>query len=231
MKIPEEEVKPGAPEWVVTFGDMMSLLMVFFVLLLSFSSMEAEKFKQVAGMVRQAFGVQTEKSFHGIPAGDNVLDPGAQDNKEDEKIVTFERVTDWVIDQKLQDTFQTSLEERGVVLRASGKTLFDAGQVEVRSGATEILAEIARFLMSSDANLEVQGHTDSTPVGKGSPFPSNWELSSARAGSIVRHLVAAGVPPSRLRAVGFADTVPLSDNSTPAGRSANRRVEFLFIRD
>ena len=231
MQIPAEEVKAGAPDWVVTFGDMMSLLMVFFVLLLSFSTMEMEKFKTIAGMMRDAFGVQSEKSYSGIPAGDRVLEPSLQDGKSEDDIVLLESITDWLVQEDLKDMFQTSLDERGVILRASGMALFDPGQVDVRNNALEILDEIARFVLSSDTTLEVQGHTDPSPTAKDSPFPSNWELSSARSGAVVRHLIGSGVRPARLRAVGFADSVPIVDNLTAAGRAQNRRVEFVFIRE
>lgn len=231
MKIPEPEVKPGAPDWVVTFGDMMSLLMVFFVLLLSFSTMEIEKFKTVAGMMREAFGVQAERSFADIPSGQTVMDPNQDQEKSDDSFILLESVKDWVIQEELQDLIKISLEERGVILRASGQALFDPGQVKVREDAHELLDQIARFVLSSDAILEVQGHTDPSPTSAGSPFPSNWELSSARAGAVVRYLVGVGLRPGRLRAVGLADTVPVVENSTAAGRAQNRRVEFVFIRE
>ncbi|MFQ5766819.1 MAG: OmpA family protein [Acidobacteriota bacterium] len=234
-----DEAPQGAPEWVVTFGDMMSLLMVFFVLLLSFSTMEIEKFKQVAGAVREAFGVQKEKSWTGVPSGETLLSTSQNPTSgevskvadDKDKVVMFERISQWIRRTKRQNQLEATLEDRGVVLRAKGSALFDSGSAKLRSDALSMVDEIARLSLSSGGNLEVEGHTDSRPISTPA-YPSNWELSSARAGAVVRRMVeTAHIPAGHLKAIGFAETRPLADNSTPEGRARNRRVEFLFLNE
>lgn len=122
-----------------------------------------------------------------------------------------------------------SVETAGAVVtvRLTDNLLFPSGRVEIASDGLALLRELAPLLEASPARVEVQGHTDSVPIGSWL-FPSNWELSAARAAAVVRGLIEAGMSPDRLLAAGFADTRPLADNRDDAGRRANRRVELVL---
>jgi len=230
-ELPPDEVKPGAPEWVVTFGDMMSLLLTFFVLLLSFSSTEAAKFKVIAGYMREAFGVQRQDNYSGVPMGTTILstDTRTQDtsSEELELIRAIRRELD-----KAKASSSTTVEktDRGVAVRVSGEVLFLAGRAEIRPEAHAALDGIAAVAVERSGVLEVEGHSDDQPIST-PRYPSNWELSSARAGSTARYLIQQGLPASRIKAVGYSDTRPIVPNDSAENRGRNRRVEFLFVRD
>jgi chemotaxis protein MotB len=220
--------KKGAPAWVVTFGDMMSLLLCFFVLLLSFSTMEMEKFKLVAGFVREAFGVQRKHHYTEIPSGQLMVAAGASEHSNWEKVTLFEKIKVLIDDAELESIVQVEIKGDGVRIRVEGGALFTSGTAAVQQEMTPFLESVARLARNGEDQLVVEGHTDDRPIHS-QRYPSNWELSSARAGSVVRWLIEeGGVPPRRIQAVGYADTRPLAPNDSPEGRSRNRRVEILF---
>ena len=227
---PPEEKSGGAPAWMCTFADLMSLLLTFFVLLLSMSSTEAAKFRAMAGSLRDAFGLKSDFALSPSSMSDEIL-PHDDERQGDEGSP----------DSELERELMKELEEAGVdldlatlegdkdtvVLRLDSDLLFASGDATLKPEAYPALNAIARYLRSTDYLLDVVGHTDNLPIST-ALFPSNWELSAARAGQAVRHLTEQRVPPERLRAIGRADTEPVADNATAAGREENRRVEFIF---
>ena len=118
--------------------------------------------------------------------------------------------------------------KHGVILQLKGDLLFESGQATIKPKALPVLEGLARYISKTSRDVDVLGHTDNRPIGT-AVFPSNWELSAARAGRAVRYLAEKGVPAQRLRAIGHADSVPVASNTTQVGRAANRRVEFVFV--
>lgn len=229
-KPPSDEVKQGAPDWVVTFGDMMSLLLCFFVLLLSFSTMEMEKFKVVAGFMRQAFGVQKENSYTGVPMGTTIMTTQTRTSTTAaDEIELIERIRRALEQAGLGGKGSVNVTRRGVAVRLEGEVVFESGSAELKRANTKIFDEIVRIARSRPGEIEVEGHTDDVPIAT-STYPSNWELSTARAGQAVRYMIERGMPRSRIKAVGYADTRPVAPNQTPEDRAKNRRVEILFVR-
>ncbi len=222
----QEEVKEGAPEWVVTFGDMMTLLLCFFVLLLSFSTMETERFKIIAGYIREAFGVQTDARYTEIPSGNTVVtiefNPPTIS-----KAMMMEKIVDLMQDLGLENLVEAKEEEDGVRIRLDEKLSFKPGGAELTDESKLFLEYVAELILDSNASAIVEGHTDNTPI-RSSQFPSNWELSASRAAAVVRQMEKRGVPGESLEASGFADTRPLTENYTREGRRKNRRVEILI---
>ncbi len=224
-----EDEPAGAPAWMVTFADLMSLLLTFFVLLLSFSHTEVVKFRQAMGSIRNAFGLMSENESSQVPIGDDTV-------TEDLTNIGGHGLTPEQLEQQLQAVLEEhGLEGRGearqtmhgVVLQVEGDLMFDSGKAELSENSFAMLEGLARYIAQVEHHVDVVGHTDNVPIST-SVFPSNWELSAARAGQAVRYLVEHGVPAGRLRAIGQADTVPIAGNETPGGRAANRRVEFVF---
>lgn len=117
--------------------------------------------------------------------------------------------------------------ERSVSFRISSELLFGLGQVELTSGGQDVLKRVLAVLQGTDLPITVEGHTDPIPI-RNERFPSNWELSTARATSVLRRLIEGGIDPTRLRAIGYADTRPLASNDTTQGRAQNRRVEVIL---
>jgi chemotaxis protein MotB len=216
----DDEAPPGAPGWIVTFADLLSLLLTFFILLLSISNTQLAKFEAAAGSLKDALGMSSELDLSDQPK------PGA----------SFDSMTPENLDQELQKLLtEIGGRRRGIAfiagdggaLNISGDLMFASGEAAVSPEAIQVLDRIADYLLQSDRPLDVIGHTDNVPIS--TPlYPSNWELSAARAGSAVRYLASRGIDAQRLRAIGRASTRPVVSNSTAEGRSLNRRVEFVF---
>ncbi|HHN75168.1 MAG TPA: hypothetical protein ENK10_08080 [Acidobacteria bacterium] len=222
----QEECKEGAPEWVVTFGDMMTLLLCFFVLLLSFSTMETERFKIIAGYIREAFGVQLDRHYTEIPSGDTVVtvefNPPSTSNT-----VIYEQMVDLLKSLKLEQMANAEMESDGVRLRLDGELVFKPASAVLTDQSKLFLDYVAETIIDANASARIEGHTDNSPIHS-SLYPSNWELSGARASAVVRYLESRGVPGSYLEAVAFGDTRPVTENYTEEGRRKNRRVEVLI---
>lgn len=230
MELEPDKPKAGAPDWLVTFGDLMSLLLTFFVLLLSFSNTEIVKFRTMAGSVRNAFGMKSDIAISDVPMGNTLMpfeDPLQGDGK-DRKEQVNSRIEEILKESGLEAEGAVEINERGVLLRLHGDLLFDSGSVALNAKSLPLLDRLAAYSATVEHPIEVDGHTDNIPIAT-MIYPSNWELSAARAGSAVRYLAEKGVPPVRMRATGHADTVPVQENSAAEGRAENRRVEILFV--
>lgn len=227
LDLPEqEEERYGAPAWVVTYGDMMSLLLCFFVMLLAFSTMEAERFKIVSGYIRDTFGVQAQRRQTDIPLGRTILESDASTPLVG-KSELFEKTREALAPLDLELDAEILVEERGVRVRIGDGPLFKPGSAALEPAAGLVLTRLSHVARDTGVRAVVEGHSDSLPVRPGA-YPSNWELSGARAGAVVRFMGTRGVPQDRMEAVGFADTRPIGDNTTDDGRRRNRRVEIVF---
>jgi chemotaxis protein MotB len=122
------------------------------------------------------------------------------------------------------------INKQSVSFRVNSEILFATGQADLSAEGLAVLKRMAEVLVHAGYDITVEGHTDSVRVRSSAPYPSNWELSSARAGSVVRYLQANGIPKSHLKAVGYADSRPIADNRTPEGRARNRRVELVVSK-
>lgn len=239
-QIPEEqeEVEEGAPAWMATFSDLCTLLLTFFVLLLSFANMDIVHFREMAGSVREAFGVRwtdpgpyEAESSSVVPLGEGgtpETGPSAHlRRRRDRRAEIAERLRQAVHVRGIDADVEIEETPEGVVLRIRDHALFPTGSADLVEGASELLDRVALVTLELEEPLTIEGHTDDRPIHT-SRYPSNWELSSARATSVLRHLIDAGVPAPRLVIAGYADVRPLEPNTTPEGRERNRRVEFLF---
>ncbi|WP_144391905.1 flagellar motor protein MotB [Pleionea sediminis] len=286
MSSDNEECKcppPGLPQYMGTFADLMALLMCFFVLLLAFSEMDVLKFKQIAGSMKYAFGVQNKVEVKDIPKGTSVIaqefSPGKpvptmieaimqQTIEITKETLEFDESTSKDPDEgegpednrgegvspDLFKIMQEASEElaKGIAIRMSAE--LDSGQIEVlakdnvvvirirESGSfpsgsarvkpefTKVLDKIAEILAETTGEIRVAGHTDNVPIDT-ERFRSNWELSGARAGSVVRELIRGGtLERDRFVINGYADTRPLASNDNALGRAKNRRVEIIIVQ-
>lgn len=127
----------------------------------------------------------------------------------------------------LGDDIDVIMQESSISFRISSEILFSSGEALLYQGGYEVLDQLIPVLSQTDHRISISGHTDDLPI-KTDQFPSNWELSSSRAGSVVRYLQANGIAPARLTAIGHSDTRPLTDNNSNPGRAQNRRVELTL---
>lgn len=235
MGQPVEEPKkidPGAPKWVVTFGDLMSLLLCFFVLLLSFSNMDRQKYKQVAGSMEKAFGIQRKMKVMEIPKGMKMIakdfdqETIATRIKEDIGKEIDELFEDQLAD--LRDQISVEANENEVTLRLMGESTFDSGKAEIRSKLEPLLKKVSNILRSSQGEIIIAGHTDNVPV-VGGPYKTNLRLSAARAAAVAEFFInQCNLDPKKISTMGFGEFRPIETNDTAQGRQKNRRVEIIL---
>ncbi|MDY6792004.1 MAG: OmpA family protein [Thermodesulfobacteriota bacterium] len=238
----EMEVSEGAPAWVVTFGDLMSLLLCFFVLLLSFSEMDRAIYKQVAGSLRNAFGVQRKVKTMEPAKGMKII---AKDfdqeliaiQQREEFIVTQEKKTIGeelkkaveTLSQGMKNLIQVEVGDKEISVRLMGETTFDSGKADIKQQMKPLLRKIGSVLQKTKGNITVTGHTDNVPLRSNWIYKSNLELSIARAASVAEFLLhKTYIKPSRISAMGYGEYRPREPNDTAEGRSKNRRVEIIL---
>jgi chemotaxis protein MotB len=230
----------NAERWLLTYADLITLLMVFFVVLYSMSSADTTKWKQISASLEQAFNVDVMKGQStsaledsGTPAPpiDNLIS-----NAQVPQTARLEAAIQSVVDQASKDgglqspDVTVGTDREGVVIRLSGSYLFDSGRAELKPNSFGLLDAIANQLMLEPNDIRVDGHTDSTPLVGSALYPTNWELSSARALAVTRYLTEKdGILATRMEAAGFGEYRPIAPNDTREHRALNRRVEIHLL--
>jgi len=220
-------VSSGAPEWMTTYGDMVTLLLCFFVLLFSYSVIDQMRFQQIISSIQITF-----LGERGIMQASPEVSRGEQielsvDHKFEDVLVTYHTVQEFLQKEKLDNEISLRIEERGVVLEIQDQILFDSGKAELKLEALPLIDKVAVLLGRIPNKVIVEGHTDNVPINTVF-FPSNWELSVARAVRVVRALSEQRqLDPSRFIATGFGEFHPVASNETAAGRARNRRVNIV----
>lgn len=229
QKSSEGEGGGGAPGWMVTFGDLMSLLLTFFVLLLSFSSIQQVEFEKALGSLKGALGVLPKEQsviFRMKPYYPRLSE--VQNAKFRKKLKELQRL---IKEENLTDQIYLELNDIGILIRIESPVLFDLGDASIKPQAYPLLNKVLDMFKDWDNNIRIEGHTDDLPIHT-SRFPSNWELSTARALSVLQYFVKSGqVDPKRLSAAGYGEYHPLLPNTTEENRAKNRRVEIYVERE
>ena len=218
------ECEEGVPGWMVSYGDMMSLLLTFFVLIVSFSSMQESKFQSAMASIQKALGALPKNS--GVNAKMTMFNDQQQRDM-DEMINEVQEMKEKIKGLNLEDQVKVTLTEKGAHIVISDPMLFDLGSEKLRSGVVPALDVVADLISGNDSTeIIVEGHTDNWPINS-SKFPSNWELSAARALSVVKYFAfKKNFDPGRFAAVGYGEYRPLKPNTSVENRAANRRVEI-----
>lgn len=270
----------GLPPWLATFADLMSLLMCFFVLLLSFAEIDAIRFKKMADSMKDAFGVQREIPINEIVMGTSVIKqefspstisepslineirqqtvveekqhldvPDGEEKKKNQEELEKEALAARL--KKIQEQMEQQAEqlkealkneideglvavemaESKIIIRIREKGSFSSGSADFNPGFLDVIDRISDAIVKSPGRVIVAGHTDNAPIYT-SRFRSNWELSSARAVTVVHALMMnPGVSQDRILVEGHAESHPLVPNDSAENRSKNRRVELILVRD
>ncbi|WP_320669641.1 flagellar motor protein MotB [Patulibacter defluvii] len=254
----------GSERWLLTYADMITLLMALFIVMFAVSVVDQRKFDEVSRSLREAFSgklltgagsIRPEPSAAGeaerapveavaaiAPLAPEVvpaerLPPArraaAAARREEQELRALKRRIDaWIARRGLGARVRTAVDRRGLVIRVlTDDVLFRSGDAALRPAGRALLADVGRLLQLDRRHpIAVDGHTDSVPIGT-DRYPSNWELSGARASSVVRVLAAgAALDPARFSATGYGAERPRSSNATTVGRRANRRVEIALLR-
>jgi len=213
----------GAPAYMLTYGDMMTLLVTFFVLLISFSSTQEAKFNDAMGSLQGALGVLKASGSSLI----KLSAPSHQykEKAEEELKKILEELKEASEKQGTQGMMEIIQTKDKIHFNISNPMLFESGSADLKDSSAPLLAQIASVLSLVPFEVRIEGHTDNVPINT-PQFPSNWELSHARALAIVKRFINGGVDPARFQAIGYAEYRPIATNDTPEGRSLNRRVEI-----
>ncbi|SJZ64333.1 OmpA/MotB family protein [Selenihalanaerobacter shriftii] len=220
----------GGSNWLTTYGDMMTLLLAFFVLLYSFSSVDAQKFQMVVEALQGKLGVleggKTISSSDLITAGVKNNEMGLQQFNR-----IHQKISKYIKDNNLKNDIKLEMTDRGLTIRFTGKVLFDLGEAKIKENSYNILNKIAGIIDQVPNKIMVEGHTDNLPINN-SKYPSNWELSTARATNVVKHFIEDnGIDPSKLSAAGYAKYKPIRPNDTIKNRALNRRVDVIVLKN
>ena len=241
----EEEVEAGAPAWMATFGDLMSLLLTFFVLIVSFSSVQESKFKNAIWSLRGAFQLFKTKGIEAVQGGDKGMYIYSRPNemkqdearKEGNKEQRQEQILSQFSAEMRKLTRKTMFAKhvkiksvkKGIKIMISDKVLFKPGGVKLKPESYSLLNTIVRLLKPLPFKVQIEGHTDNQPIHT-EDFPSNWELSAERAMNVLKFFIRTKFPGNRLSAIAYGEYSPVSLNDTREGRSRNRRVEILILK-
>lgn len=230
----EEEQGGGAPEWMVTFSDAMTLLMVFFILLFSMSTIDEKKEAQLTTAFNDVFNGGGSNPIQGDGTGEDIFNndsnTSSQENSLADEQQSLLNILNNIINEKgLQEYVYAQIVERGVSVVLVDSLLFQSGRADLKSESKEVLQDIASVLNEVTNQVIIEGHTDNLPINT-YLFGSNWELSTARAVVVTRFLVErAGVDPSRISAQGYGEYRPIALNDTAENKAKNRRVNILIL--
>lgn len=243
----------GAPKWMVTYSDMVTLILVFFILLFSMSQIDLAKFEAISESFRNRNILEffpsavpmdnpTEHTSN-LESGKNTnefdtptqlpdfTDKDRETEQDDSLDVLLADVEKFLNENALHDVITANRTDRGVVLVLQESILFDSGEAEIIESGKPFLDKIGTMLSELPNNVKVEGHTDSRPISN-FRYPSNWELSGSRASSVIRHLITENeFSHARFSAVGYAETRPLVPNTSATNWSKNRRVEIVILEE
>ncbi|CCH47665.1 flagellar motor protein MotB [Pseudodesulfovibrio piezophilus] len=224
---PQEE---GIPAWMATFADMVTLLLCFFVLLLSFTNSDVTNFKMMMGSIQDALGVQLEDSAAlSTPYAESSFKE-RKSVKENRAIVELgARLKQFIRAKDLSKMARISSDKSGVMLRFDNSAMFAKGTVTLSPAAQQALKIVIDGMKDKDFNLVIRGHTDGEQP-ESTLYSSNWELSAARAATCLRYILAhSDISAKRMKAVGYASAKPILPSTTEANKRTNRRVEFFYL--
>lgn len=248
----------GAPAWMSTYGDLVTNLLVFFVLLFSMSTVDKNKFQQVAASLSY--------SIMNLKGGDTVLDGSnnsiiafdftkydseeaeakrkekyiqdakemvvdSEKNLEDKQLEDAKNnIRDTIEEQGISDKVQVVEEKDFILIRLDQEVFFDSGSADILPEGINVLSSLAKSLVGIENEIMVSGHTDNVPMTN-KKYDTNWELSTARATNVVRYLIEVeNLNPSLFTATGNGEFRPVGDNNTVEGRQKNRRIEIKIIK-
>lgn len=196
--------------WVVSYSDFVTMLLALFMVMYAVSQIDNQRLADLEAKMRKTFNASQKMSYNNIKS---------------------EQELEKILNENISKSNSVKLvkEPRGLVIRINDKMLFDEGSADVKKDAEKNLSEIVKILTKIDNPVIIEGHTDSIPI-KNRKFPSNWELSTARATNIISYLVKTGkIQPKRLSAVGYGEYMPIADNTSISGRMLNRRVDIIVL--
>jgi chemotaxis protein MotB len=234
--------------WLVSYADFITLLFAFFVVMYSIANQDKQKIKQITESIEKSFFGASGKLDMGTGKSVNVMSnpsstrgrvldlPMGHTNASPESMPELEEIAKRIEESiayqfqttDFKDTFEMTYDDRGLVIRMSANKIYKKGQEGIEIKYLPLIDRMAEIILKTQRLIRIEGHTDNTPLGEGGKFPTNWELSSARAAWITRYLIAKfNFPARRLSAAGYAEGRPIVENTTEENKSKNRRIELV----
>ncbi len=225
----QSEDVPRTMPWLNSYADLVTLLWTFFILLFALSVINAKKFQAGVGSLQSAFGVMS--------GGTGIIDGGSSSPQLSliaRELAQMEMVglkfQEEIENAGLADKVSVEMDPRGLIFRFADSVLFDLGSADIRSDAMAVLDKVGKLIATVEYDIRIEGHTDNWPIST-VRFPSNWELSTGRAASVVRFFIEnLGFSPVKLEAAGYGQERPIASNDTAEGRQKNRRVDVVLLR-
>jgi chemotaxis protein MotB len=229
--------------WLVPYSDLLTLMLALFIVLFASAQVDQKKFEQLAASFNSAFTGSPNSVLNNnqsivdsyTPSGGTIQSPDKAKNasymRETVQLMEAKKEVDrYIQESKMQGDLQTVMTQDGLMIRIKDNTLFNSGSAELLPKAKSFGKEIAHMLARLPQKVVISGHTDNVPIHT-KEFPSNWELSSARAINFMKYILSqANLQPERFSAIGYGQYHPVASNDTAAGRQKNRRVEILIMR-
>lgn len=218
--------------WLITYADLITLLLAFFIMMYTFSKHDSQRYREVTGHLKTIFTGGSGVAVEGSTTGNVPFDVSlkAQGSAEEVKQKLEKEISKLSGNDALEKNISVITDERGIVIRVLDEAFFDLGKADLKQGARRTLNTIAPVIAAVENPLRVEGHTDDIPIAT-TEFRSNWELSVRRATEVVRYLIEKhDLSPRRISAVGYAEYHPVAPNDTDENRSRNRRIEIIVSK-
>lgn len=232
MRKKEEEGHENNERWLLTYSDLITLLMIFFIVMYASSNISNQKYGQIAESLGAVFG--GSKFVVGQGTGKMVgsaVGGGSTSSTNINLEELKKEVDSYLKKNNLGDSVATSMDETGLAVKLKDSILFSPGNADITLSSKDKMVKLAQILSKTKSYIRIEGHTDNIPTHN-SQFNSNWQLSSVRAANVAELLINnTGIDPSKVVAVGCGEYRPVATNKTPEGRAKNRRVEIIVIND
>lgn len=234
-----EDEHENLERWLITYADLITLLLAFFIMMYTFSKQDAQRYQEVTEYLRAIF--KGGSGAMGPPGGGaaasnsmiNALPKhggGAEIQREEVRKQLEKEVKALTENTEHKNKISVFQDERGIVIRIMDRAFFEGGKAELKDSAKRALQKIAPIIKNADSQIRIEGHTDDVPINT-HEFKSNWELSTRRATEVVRHLIEKyDFPAQDIAASGYAEYRPVAGNDTAENRALNRRIEIILVQ-
>ena len=232
MRKKKEEDHDNLERWLITYSDLITLLLAFFIMMYTFSKQDAQKYQEVSEYLRAIFSGGTAILKTGASGDSKLVIPPTKAGSDIQEVARQLQKEIQGMAEAMDPEHKITVlsDERGIVIRIMDRAFFDPGRAELKETAKKALMKIAPIIKAADNQIRIEGHTDNVPLST-SEFKSNWELSVRRATEVVRHLIEKyDFPPERISASGYAEYRPVASNDTEQDRALNRRIEIILLR-
>lgn len=222
-----EDINSNA--WMDTYADTITLLLTFFILLYSFSTIDNEKLKEIAYSLKSQVSGGEPVTMEKIDENIENLTPGIGAKSEYDILV--DKITNLLKENGLSELVKIREEDAGVILQIGDNIMFDTADAKLKDESKKVLDVVSSLIPKINNEIMIQGHTDSRPI-KSSKYESNWELSTARAFAVLKYFInEKHLDPRRFSATGYGEYRPIVENSSEENMEINRRVDILIVQE